>query len=228
MKLFSFFALQPAFCHICYLHILRFQLIEKLDQSSKLRNSNMQLYRNGAPNPIANSKYGPKRVLKQKSWIWHRKIKKCIYTYIGNIQRQQQHTSLRLQLMHAIVLILVSPNSARWCVATPAKKIWSVAGCNNLACMGSPIGHHIPYIYLYICVHVYTEKDISLSISLSVYIYTYIYVYVYIYLYAGWAYRVTPHSIPGYPASTACHWQVVRPMVWFHLAGTLNLFQRFH
>ena len=123
MKLFSFFALQPVFCHICYLHILRFQLIEKLDQSSKLRNSNMQLYRNGAPNPIANSKYGPKRVLKQKSWIWHRKIKKCIYTYIGNIQRQQQHTSLRLQLMHAIVLIIVSPNSARWCVATPAKKL---------------------------------------------------------------------------------------------------------
>ena len=85
--------------------------------------------------------------------------------------------------VHAIVLMLVSPNSACWCVATLAKKFWCFAGYNNLACMGSPIGHHIPYMYLHICVHVYTEKDISLSISISLCIYIYIHIYMYMYIY---------------------------------------------
>ena len=38
----------------------------KLDQSSKTRNFNMQLYRNCAPNPTVNTKFYPRRPKQQK------------------------------------------------------------------------------------------------------------------------------------------------------------------
>ena len=40
---------------------------KKLDQSSKIRNFNMQLYRNCAPNAAANTKFYPRRPKKNKS-----------------------------------------------------------------------------------------------------------------------------------------------------------------
>ena len=45
-------------------------------------NSNMELYGNGTPNPSANSKYGPKRVLKKKTFLNTNSVKRCIYTHI--------------------------------------------------------------------------------------------------------------------------------------------------
>ena len=77
----------------------------------------------------------------------------------------------------------VSPNSARWCVATLAKKFW----CCRMQQSGmhgvTYIGPHIPYIYLYIYVYMYIQRRISLSLSLSVYTYIYIHIYIYVYVY---------------------------------------------
>ena len=77
----------------------------------------------------------------------------------------------------------VSPNSARWCVATLAKKFW----CCRMQQSGmhgvTYIGPHIPYIYLYIYVYMYIQRRISLSLSLSVYTYIYIHIYIYVYIY---------------------------------------------
>ena len=128
-------------------------------------------------------------------------------------------TTYKLEIAaHAIVLMLVSPNSACWCVATLAKKFWCVAGCNNLACMGSPRASYTIHVPTYLCTCIYREGYLSLYLYLSLYIYIYTHIYVhlsiYIRFYAGWAYRVTSQSLPC-TASTACHWQVWFASYWF-------------
>ena len=54
---------------------------KELDQSSKIRNFNMQLYGNCAPNPTANTKFYPRRPKKKNQFF--QKYKKNLFIYIN-------------------------------------------------------------------------------------------------------------------------------------------------
>ena len=67
-----------------YIYIESFKITifkTKLDQSSQIRNFNVQLYRNCAPNPTENTKFYPRRP-KKKIRISSRILKITLFIYI--------------------------------------------------------------------------------------------------------------------------------------------------